>query len=101
MKPNILESQSAFKILIDSLVKTKAAFMNELQKLDLMSEALRENLTVEQSAKFLIQTEKMKLRSQVSLFKLWDIKKIDKERKLPPRLETLMLLEEKQNQKMY
>jgi len=47
MKPNILESQSAFKILIDSLVKTKAAFMNELQKLDLMSEALRENLTVE------------------------------------------------------
>lgn len=48
-------------------------------RIDESIERLRKVLTVEQTAKFLILMEKFKSKEELSVFNLWNIKKVNKE----------------------
>ena len=48
-------------------------------RIDESIERLRTVLTVEQTAKFLILMEKFKSKEELSVFNLWNIKKVNKE----------------------
>jgi len=48
-------------------------------RMDESIERLRKVLTAEQTAKFLILMEKFKSKEELSVFNLWNIKKVNKE----------------------
>ena len=55
----ILEKKYVFKTLIDKLTSNKRQFMQELQALEATTDKLRDILTPEQQAKYLIFVEKV------------------------------------------
>ncbi|CDW80244.1 UNKNOWN [Stylonychia lemnae] len=74
-----LKARIGFDI-IDTLLDQKKALFKESSKMEQCMGRLRSYLTTEQTAKFLILMEKFKSKQELSLFRLWDIKKLDKSR---------------------
>lgn len=71
----IVEIKKSFKQLIDTLLTCKKGIFKESLKIDQCVERMRQQLTSEQTAKFLILMEKFKAKEEFSVFNLWNLKK--------------------------
>lgn len=75
-KQVINESKQKFKNLIDRLIDDKTKFMQELQNLEKTTDKLKDILSPDQTAKYLIFVEKLKSKSTLNIFNLWGLRKI-------------------------
>lgn len=88
---SINEAKQRFKSLIDKLILNKTQFMQELQALEATTDKLKDILTPDQTAKYLIFVEKvshtyilpmifsllqLKSKSTLNIFNLWGLRKI-------------------------
>eukprot|EP00347_Sterkiella_histriomuscorum_P015635 403356280 len=78
----INEQKDKFKGIIDTLLEQKRTLFKELNKMDHCMGRLRSYLTTEQTAKFLILMEKYKSKDELNIFRLWNIKKLDRQREM-------------------
>ena len=95
----IFEIKKSFKTLIDTLLTAKKGIFKESQKIDQCVERMRSQLSLEQTAKFLILMEKFKAKEEFSVFNLWNLKKKDevgpKKESQKDELVSVMDLQEK------
>lgn len=95
--------------MIDRLIENKQNFMQELLKMDKLTEQLQEILTPEQSAKFLVIAErvsylnwplKFKTKDELSISQLWDLPKSE-EQELNPAFQNQKIAEMVQNASIF
>ena len=61
------------------MLKSKKQLFKESMKIEESIERIRQVLSPEQTAKFLILMEKFKSKKEFSVFSLWNMREIDKE----------------------